>query len=116
MNDDADHVLLTLPRGDRGEIRLSRSRYQGRTFTKAQLWYPTEDGELKPGRQVVTIRDHELGEVAEVLSRIAAKLGPQEQPAPRQNTRGTRREKAPSGVQPGTQCSDDELREVDEAF
>jgi hypothetical protein len=71
MNDDADHVLLTLARGDRGEIRISRSRYEGHTFTRLQLWYPTGDGELRPGRQCVTIRDHELAEVIGALSRVA---------------------------------------------
>jgi hypothetical protein len=73
-SDDADHIVLTLPRGERGELRLSRSRYQGSTFTKFHLWYPGKDGELHPGRQVVTIRDGELAGVIEALSKIAGKV------------------------------------------
>jgi hypothetical protein len=75
MSDDADHVVLTLARGDRGELRLSRSRFEGHTFTKFQIWYPGQDGELHPGRQVVTIRDHELHDVIAALQRIANKIG-----------------------------------------
>lgn len=74
---DAEVVLLILKRGDRGELRISRSRFQGRVFTKAQIWYPTDSGELKPGKQVVTFRDHELAEVIGVLQKIAAKVGAQ---------------------------------------
>lgn len=70
MPDDRDVVLLTLPRGDRGELRLCRSQYQGSVFTKLQLWYPTDSGDLKPGRQVVTLRDGELGEVIKILEKI----------------------------------------------
>lgn len=75
MSDDADHVLLTLPRGERGEVRLSRSRYAGRCFTRLHVWYRGADGELHPGRQVVTVRDHELAEVIAALQKIAAKVG-----------------------------------------
>lgn len=77
---DADHVLLTLERGERGEIRITRSRFEGRVFTKLQLWYPGQDGTLRPGRQVITIRDHELADVVEALARIARKLGGQSTP------------------------------------
>lgn len=73
--EDSDHTVLTLPRGERGEVRLCRSRYEGRTFTKLHLWYPGSDGQLHPGRQVVTIRDHELEEVIAALSRIRARAG-----------------------------------------
>jgi hypothetical protein len=72
---DDEHVLLTLPRGERGEIRISRSRFKGYTSTKLHLWYPGDDGELRPGRQVVTLRDNELRDVIAVLAKIAGKVG-----------------------------------------
>jgi hypothetical protein len=114
MSDDAEHVLLTLPRGERGEIRLARSRYEGRVFTKLQLWYPAEDGTLKPGRQVVTIRDHELADVIAALQRIAKRIGsaPREPREPRARRAGPRG----GGAQPGTARSDEELAEVEAAF
>ena len=87
MSDDADHLLLTLPRGDRGEIRVSRSRYEGHTFTRLQLWYPGEAGALRPGRQCVTIRDHELGDVLRALGKVAQHVQRSGGPAPREATR-----------------------------
>jgi hypothetical protein len=82
--DAVDHVLLTLERGERGErgeLRIMRSRFEGRVFTKLQLFYPAKNGDLRPGRQVITIRDHELAQVVEALGRVARKVGGQ--PAPR---------------------------------
>ncbi|MDQ2645070.1 MAG: PC4/YdbC family ssDNA-binding protein [Myxococcota bacterium] len=94
--DDADHVVLVLPRGERGEIRLSRSRYQGKTFTKLHLWYPTGDGELRPGRQVVTIRDSEIDRVIDALQRIRSKVGQGAEPSESEpDRRGDRQ--APQG-------------------
>ena len=75
MNDDADFTVLTLPRGDRGEVRLSRCRFKGASFTKFQLWYPGHDEELRPGKQVITIRDRELGDVIAALVKIQRKVG-----------------------------------------
>lgn len=75
MSDDAEHTVLTLPRGDRGEVRLSRCRFKGASFTKLQLWYPGTDEELRPGKQVITIRDRELGDVIAALQKIQRKVG-----------------------------------------
>lgn len=112
MSDD-DHVLLTLPRGDRGEVRLCRSRYEGHVFTRIQLFYPADDGSLRPGRQCITIRDHELGGVIGALEKIAARIGPQVSPEGR---RPAGRPRAPEprggGAQPGTALSDEELAEL----
>lgn len=104
---DADHVVLTLARGDKGELRISRSSYGGKVFTKLHLWYPAGD-DLRPGRQVVTIRDHELADVIEVLRRIAERVGqgaqqPTARRAPSQGMTG------PTGAQPVKPwCSPDE--------
>lgn len=87
MSDDEDHVLLTLPRGERGEVRLCRSRYQGKTFTKAHLWFPGTDGQLHPGRQVLTFRDGELQDVIDALQKVAAKIGEQHQARPRPSSK-----------------------------
>lgn len=88
MSDEEAITLLTLRRGERGEIRLARARYQGRPFTRLQLFYPAETGELRPGRQVVTIRDSELADVIGVLQKIAAKVGTSER---REHRSGPRR-------------------------
>jgi hypothetical protein len=83
MSADLDHVVLTLQRGERGELRVSRATFQGsKPFTKLQLWYPEgdePDAELKPGK-CVTLKDHELAQVIRTLIKIdkkqlAEKLG-----------------------------------------
>jgi hypothetical protein len=85
VSTDTEHVVLTLPRGERGELRISRATFKGSApFTKLQLWYPESDdldAALKPGK-VVTIKDHELAQVIVVLIKIdkkqfADKLGGQ---------------------------------------
>ena len=50
---DLDVVVLTLPRGERGELRISRATYKAsEPFTKLQFWYPADDsadnGEHRP--------------------------------------------------------------------
>lgn len=74
MSGDAEHVVLALRRGSRGQLRLSRYRFRGNTGTKLQLWYPADDDELKPGK-CVTLRDDELSQVIDALQRIARKAG-----------------------------------------
>jgi hypothetical protein len=112
MADSVDHQLLALPRGDRGELRLFRSQFEGHNFTKLHLYYPAGDGELKPGRQVVTIRDHELADVIGALQRIARRVGeatPQS-PQPHPRAAGHRREHppVPTAAQAEAQQAQDE--------
>jgi hypothetical protein len=73
VTDDVEHVLVTLPRGDRCELRLSRSRFRGKTKTKLHVWARGSEG-LCPTRQVVTIADDELLELKPFIDRIAAKI------------------------------------------
>lgn len=74
MNDDREVPLLKLSRGDRGELWIFRALFQGKAFTKVQLRYPGEGGELLPGRQCVTFRDHELNDVIDVLIKVRKKI------------------------------------------
>jgi hypothetical protein len=99
MTDDADHTLLTLQRGERGEYRVARSRFRGSVFTKFQIWHPGDNGELKPGK-CVTIRDHELPEVIAVLQRIQGKIAGK-------RTEGTGRKPTHT-----TRCADDRQQTI----
>lgn len=89
MANPESHTLLVLPRGRRGQIRLTRERLDGHPFTKLQPWFPAGDeGELRPGRSI-SIRDHELDDVLRALTRVqrARDRGGQ----PRGPTRAARR-------------------------
>lgn len=91
MADDAEHVLLTLQRGERGELRVARCRFKGSVFTKFQLWYPGENDELKPGK-CVTVKDGEIDDVLAVLAKIAVKIAntkPAQRPVTKQPERAT---------------------------
>lgn len=102
-HNDPDRVVLILPRGRRGELRISRAAYQGSApFTKLTVWYPdgdADDAPLKRGA-TVTIRDHELAQVISVLisidkKRLAGRVGEESfaattTPAPRAQHRTIR--------------------------
>ena len=73
---DLDVVVLVLPRGQRGEQRISRATYKGsEPYTKIQFWFPADDSadaELKPGK-AVTLKDGELRQVIATLIAIDRK-------------------------------------------
>jgi hypothetical protein len=75
--DDATR-LATLVRefqGRRTELRIERAEFDGRRFTKLQVWEPAPDGTLRFTRKTVTVRDRELPAVLAALQesrRLAA--------------------------------------------
>lgn len=108
---DMEHVVAAIPRSDGGELRVVRKTYNGSApFTSIHRWFLDEkSGELRPGKQNVTIRDVDLPDVIRALQRIATKLNgaaPRPQRAPRPMT----------GADPSTAKSDELLREVELAF
>ena len=109
MSQDLEHVVASIPRSDGGELRVVRKTYNGSApFTSIHRWFLDEkSGELRPGKQNVTIRDVDLHDVIQALQRIAAKL----------NGRATRpRPPTRSEADPFTSKTDEELREVELAF
>ena len=72
---DEEIVMAEIPRGERGEVLRV-------TFTKAtagdgkrvawhaiRVWYRDQSGELRPGKQGITIRGRELRPVADALAK-----------------------------------------------
>lgn len=72
-DESEDHPIVVLPRGQ-DELRISRSRYKGATFTKIHLWIRSSDGKLYPSKRCTTIRDGELPAVLEALGKVAARI------------------------------------------
>jgi hypothetical protein len=73
--------LATFPRGPGQEVRVTLDQYEGHAYVGVRLWqngWPTPKG--------LSIRIHELDELAEVLARVARESG----------RRTTRRASAPS--------------------
>jgi hypothetical protein len=67
-------ALLVLPRGESTEIRLYRSTYNGKVSTRLHEWYKADDGEMRPGRRIISLRDEELRDVAGALAKVAEAL------------------------------------------
>lgn len=111
MSGDMEHVVVAIPRSDGGELRVLRKTYNGSApFTSIHRYFLDEkSGELRPGKQNVTVRDVDLHDVIQALQRIAAKISA----APRARRQ---QEPARTGSDPRTARSDAEIREVEAAF
>jgi hypothetical protein len=70
-------VMVALPRGDKEELRVTFTRAkttEGRetAWHGIRVWYRADDGEMRPGKQGVTIRGKELAAVARELAKAAS--------------------------------------------
>lgn len=59
--------LVTIQRGQDGELRLTWDEYEGRPFLSLRLWQRTEDGQAIPTKKGLSIRLRELPELVEGL-------------------------------------------------
>jgi hypothetical protein len=67
-------VMCAVPRGDCEELRVTFARARlpdGRetAWHALRVWYRSDDGSMRPGKQGVTIRGKELRAVADALGR-----------------------------------------------
>lgn len=73
---DAEHVVLAIPRGEEEELRVVRSMYEGKPYTSLRVWYqPDDSDEWRPTKKGVSVRDRELAQVIDALTKIARKVG-----------------------------------------
>lgn len=70
--EDTGERLLTLPRGEGIEMRVSRNTYQGRPYLALRVWERGRDGEWWPTKTGCSIRMHELPELLATLSTLTA--------------------------------------------
>jgi hypothetical protein len=80
--------LARIQRGDHGELRIevtecADDRGNASQFVNLRLWYKTDDGTMKPGKQGLTIRKNEIHAVGKAL-RAALDFMNTEYRAPRQ--------------------------------
>ena len=65
------HALRCIPKNRKGEeIRLSVETYNGTKLLNLRVWYPTEEGEMRPGRQGLSMRVELAEEVRDALISI----------------------------------------------
>lgn len=82
---DEEFVVAELDRGEHGALRVARRVYKGKAFTDVRLYYRDDNDELKPTQKGTSIRDHELGQVIQALSRIHRKINSNGKPSERKS-------------------------------
>jgi hypothetical protein len=65
--------LLTFPRPDGAELRVSLDEFNGHNFISLRVWEPARDGSgvMWPTKKGVTVRLRECGDLARVLTKTA---------------------------------------------
>lgn len=61
--------LGTIRKNASEEIRLTVETFKGQEIVNARVWYRTENGEYRPGKQGLAFRLPLLGEVLEALGK-----------------------------------------------
>lgn len=61
-------VFATLPRSRGEELRVALSSLSGRSFLDLRIWYPAEDGTMRPSKKGVTCRLDQLPELEAALA------------------------------------------------
>ena len=51
----SDVTLFAIPRNGSEELRLALSEYQGHSFLNLRIWFNAGGGEMRPGKQGVTV-------------------------------------------------------------
>jgi Transcriptional Coactivator p15 (PC4) len=80
---DLGRRLLTLPRGQDEELRLSLDAYEGHPFLNVRIWTRDADGRgWWPSKRGVTFKLRELADVAEALAEALDLLADYQAPRP----------------------------------
>jgi hypothetical protein len=64
------HVVHVIRKSPKQEIRISLSRYKGRTFGDVRLFVPDQQGEWVPTTKGCTVGVEQLGELEEAVVRL----------------------------------------------
>ena len=64
------HVVHVIPKGERHEVRVSLSKYRGRTFVDLRLFIVDGQGEWIPTRKGVTVDVRQLEELEEAVLKL----------------------------------------------
>jgi len=63
----ASRSLVTIQRGQDGELRLTWDEYEGRPYLSLRFWQRTEDGQVIPTKKGLSIRLREVPELVQGL-------------------------------------------------
>ena len=113
---DLGHRLLTLPRGQNEELRLSLDAYEGHPFLNIRIWIRDADARgWWPSKRGVTLKLRELADVAEALAEALDLMAEHQARRPPSPGLGPRRDRpAPSALPPPTRAGGGEFSEFSE--
>jgi hypothetical protein len=68
-------ALASFRKNTREEVRVSLDEFNGYDLVNIRVWYQTEDGEVRPGKQGLAIRLEQLPELQAALATVEQALG-----------------------------------------
>ena len=113
MTDD-DHIVLEIPRGESDVLRITRRRYEGRTYTDVRVHFRGQDGEWHPTRKGCSVRDSEIADVAAALAKIADRVFAGGGGTSRRRSLSSQGRLPPEPERPP--ATDDEIAELEDIF
>jgi hypothetical protein len=67
-----DHLIATIKKNSREELRIGRSEFKGHDLISIRVWYEAEDGAMRPGKAGLAFRVELLPEISAALSELEA--------------------------------------------
>ena len=70
------HSLRTFPKNRKGEeVRVSVESFNGHRLLNVRVWFPGEDGQMRPGKQGLALKVELLPELRQALDLMAEAEG-----------------------------------------
>ena len=69
--------LASFRKNAREEVRVSLDEFNGHELVNIRVWYQTESGQVRPGKQGLAMRLEQLPDLMEALATVARSLSPE---------------------------------------
>lgn len=67
MAGNSSKPIATIRKNSKQELRVSLDHFQGHDLINMRVWFEADDGDMRPGKQGVSIRTALLPELARAL-------------------------------------------------
>ena len=68
--------MIELPKNRRETVRVSQREFGGRRLLDVRIWYPGEDGEMRPSSKGVSLALDQADELVAAIRTLAAQERP----------------------------------------
>ncbi len=76
-------LVKRIPKNSREVVHVSVDHYRGHDLLNLRVWYESDDGTMRPGRQGLALRLALVPELLEALQTVVAESQGQAEPAPK---------------------------------